>query len=295
MKILISGATGLVGKEVVNYLENKGYEVLKLQRKDPNILPYWNIEKKIVNFDKNRQIDVVIHLAGENISQNRWNRVKKDKILKSRVNGTRLLAEYILKQKVKPKVFISCSAIGFYGDRKDEILTEKSKKGEGFLSDVTYEWEKVSNLASDFGIRVVQIRLGMVLSKKGGALKKMVLPFKMGLGGTIGNGKQYISWISIQDLTRAIEYIIKTPTLKGAINLVAPNSVTNLEFTKTLGTVLHRPTFLPLPTFLIKIIFGEMGKELLLSSTRVKPIKLENSGFSFQYPKLKMALTQELG
>ncbi len=293
LKILISGASGLVGTEVVSYFENKGYDVLQLQRKNPKVLPYWDIEKQIVILDKNKQIDVIIHLAGESIAENRWSRSKKDKILKSRVNGTKLLAEYFSKAEIKPKVFISCSAIGFYGNRKDEVLTEDSEKGKGFLSDVTYEWERATIQASKVGIRVVNIRLGMVLSKKGGALKKMTLPFKMGLGGIIGDGNQYISWISIQDLVEATNHVIQTSALKGAINFVAPTPVTNHKFTKTLGNILHRPTFLPLPTFLTKIIFGEMGEELLLSSTRVKPEKLENSGFSFKYPKLEMALYEE--
>lgn len=282
-----------MGKEVVSYFELKGYEVLQLQRNNPNILPYWNIEEQIIKLDKNKQIDVVIHLAGESIAEGRWNRNKKDRILKSRVDGTKLLAEYFSKAKIKPRIFISCSAIGFYGNRKDEILTEKSKKGEGFLSDVTYEWERATILASNSGIRVANIRLGMVLSRKGGALKKMILPFKIGLGGIIGDGNQYISWISIQDLVKAIDYVIQTPSLDGAINFVSPNPITNYEFTKTLGNVLHRPTYLPLPTFLTKIIFGEMGEELLLSSIKVKPEKLENSGYNFKHSKLKTALTAQ--
>lgn len=294
MKILISGASGLVGTEVATYFENRGCDVLKLQRKDSKILPYWDIEKQIVTLDEDSQIDVVIHLAGESIAENRWSRSKKEKILKSRVDGTKLLADYFSKVKSKPKVFISCSAIGFYGDRKDEILIEDSQKGRGFLSDVTYQWERATVAATKAGIRVVNIRLGMVLSKKGGALKRMILPFKLGLGGKIGDGSQYISWIAIEDLAEAINHVIQTPMLKGAVNFVAPNPVTNQKFTQTLGDILHRPTFLPLPIFLTRLIFGEMGEELLLLSIRVKPEKLENSGFSFKYPMLETALSKQL-
>ncbi len=201
-----------------------------------------------------------------------------------------MLSTYFSKLENKPKVFISCSAIGFYGDCKNDNVTEENKKGKGFLSDVTDEWEKATNIASKAGIRVVNIRLGMVLSKEGGALKKMLFPFKMGLGGTIGDAKQYISWISIKDLPSSINHIIDNKDIKGAVNVVSPNPVTNYEFTKTLGKVLNRPTVLPLPKFLTKLIFGEMGEELLLSSIKVKPEKLLNTEFKFKYPKLEMAL-----
>ncbi len=290
MRILISGASGLIGKALSEYFQNKGYDILLLQRKDPAIKPYWNIEKQIITFNQDDQIDVVIHLAGESIFEGRWNQNKKERILKSRIEGTKLLSEYFSRIENKPKVFISCSAIGFYGHRENKILSESSKKGLGFLSDVCQEWENATSIAVQSKIRVVNIRLGMVLSEKGGALQKMILPFKMGLGGIIGNGKQYISWISIFDLLNAINHILENNTIEGPINIVTPNPVTNYEFTKTLGKVLHRPTILPLPALLAKIIFGEMAKELLLSSTRVMPEKLKSSGFQFQYPKLEKAL-----
>lgn len=290
MRILISGASGLIGKALSEYFQNKGYDILLLQRKDPAIKPYWNIEKQIITFNQDDQIDVVIHLAGESIFEGRWNQNKKERILKSRIEGTKLLSEYFSRIENKPKVFISCSAIGFYGHRENKILSESSKKGLGFLSDVCQEWENATSIAVQSKIRVVNIRLGMVLSEKGGALQKMILPFKMGLGGIIGNGKQYISWISIFDLLNAINHILENNTIEGPINIVTPNPVTNYEFTKTLGKVLHRPTLLPLPALLAKIIFGEMAKELLLSSTRVMPEKLKSSGFQFQYPKLEKAL-----
>ncbi len=290
MKILISGASGLIGKAITDYFQNDGHEILLLQRKTPAITPYWNIEKQVVVIGQNDQIDAVIHLAGESIAEGRWNQNKKERILKSRVEGTKLLSEYFSKVKLKPKVFISCSAIGFYGHRENENLTEASKKGTGFLSNVCQEWEKATAIAVQSGIRVVNIRLGMVLSGDGGALKKMILPFKIGFGGIIGNGKQYISWVSIHDLANAINHIIENQTIEGPVNIVTPNPVTNYDFTKILGTVLHRPTILPLPALLAKIIFGEMAEELLLSSTKVLPEKLINSGFNFQYPELKRAL-----
>ncbi len=290
MNILISGASGLIGKAIRDYSQKNGHKILSLQRKNPAITPYWNIEKQIVAIEQNDKIDAVIHLAGESIAEGRWNHNKKERILKSRIDGTKLLSEYFSKVEHKPKVFISCSAIGYYGHREDENLTEKSKEGTGFLSNVCQEWEKATAIAVQAEIRVVNIRLGMVLSGDGGALKKMILPFKIGLGGIIGNGKQYISWVTIHDIANAINHIIENQKIEGPVNIVTPNPVTNYDFTKILGKVLHRPTMLPLPALMAKIIFGEMAEELLLSSTKVTPEKLINSGFKFQYPELENAI-----
>jgi uncharacterized protein (TIGR01777 family) len=234
-------------------------------------------------------LDVVVHLAGENI-MGYWTQGKKERIRTSRVNGTRLLCQSLCQLRDPPSVFICASATGYYGNRGNEILTETSSKGEGFLADVCEEWEEATRAASERGIRTLNLRIGMVLSSEGGALKYMLPIFKGGLGGRIGPGNQYVSWIVIDDLVRIIEHVIKQEHLAGPINSVAPEPVTNAELTKTLGHVLHRPTFLSVPTFAVQLIFGELGKELLLSSQRVKPEKLEKSGFQFDYPHLEEAL-----
>jgi uncharacterized protein (TIGR01777 family) len=294
MKILISGASGLIGKALTDYLTIQGHDIFSLQRKSPLATPYWDIEHNIITLEKSLRIDAVIHLAGESIVEGRWNKRKKDKIANSRIKGTKLLADYFSKAAHKPKVFISCSAIGFYGNRQDETLTEQSEKGNSFLANVCQEWENAASSAAQAGIRVVYLRLGMVLSAHGGALQKMVLPFKMGLGGIIGNGRQYVSWVAIHDVARAVNHIIKNETIEGAVNIVSPNPVTNSTFTKFLGQTLHRPTFLPLPSFLVKLFFGEMAEELLLASAKVMPQKLLTSGYIFKYPELTIALKKYL-
>lgn len=290
MKILISGASGLIGSEITSFLINHKHQVIFLQRKSASQKPYWNIENEIIDIEDDLQIDVVINLAGESIAEGRWNQLKKEKIKNSRVKGTKLLSEYFSKVSYKPKVFISASAIGFYGDRGNEIITEASTKGTGFLSDVCYEWEEATNIVSEAGIRVANIRLGMVLSSNGGALQKMLLPFKIGLGGIIGNGKQYVSWVNISDVVGIINHIINNEELNGPINTVSPNPVTNYQFTKILGKQLNRPTVFPLPAFLAKLLLGEMAQELLLSSIKAIPGKLQQSGYSFKSPTLEEAL-----
>ena len=293
MKILISGASGLIGKAIASSLSQEGHHVLSLHR-NTTTTPYWDLENKIIELGDNQKIDVVIHLAGENIAQGRWNQQKKERILKSRVEGTKLISAYFSKAKYQPKVIISGSAIGIYGNRGNEELTEESSKGSGFLAKVCSQWEQAISSAVASGIRVVNVRFGMVLSAKGGALGKMLFPFKLGLGGRIGNGRQYISLITINDLAGVINHIINNENLSGPINVVSPNPVTNLEFTKVLGEILHRPTVMPLPAFLAKVIFGEMGEELLLSSTKVIPGKLLKSGYLFQEPTLNIALKKLL-
>jgi hypothetical protein len=290
MKILISGASGLIGTAIANSLVLKGHQVAALHRNTTKTTPYWNIAGKEINLGIDRQIDVVIHLAGESIVAGRWSRPKKERILKSRVEGTRLIADFFAKAAYQPKVIISASAIGFYGNRGNEELNEDSAKGSGFLADVCKQWEDATEAASKSGIRVVNIRSGMVLSAKGGALAKMLLPFKIGFGGIIGNGKQYISWITIDDVVGIINHIINNEDLHGPINLVSPNPVTNHCFTKELGKILNRPTIFLLPAFLARIIFGEMAEELLLTSAKVIPGKLQDSGYFFKNPTLDGAL-----
>jgi uncharacterized protein (TIGR01777 family) len=236
-----------------------------------------------------------VHLAGENIAGGRWTAAMKQKIRDSRVNGTRSLCEALARMESPPKVLVVASAIGFYGNRDDEIMDESSKAGEGFLSDVCREWEDATQAARDAGIRVVNLRIGVVLSPKGGALAKMLTPFKLGGGGIIGNGRQYWSWISIDDVAGAIHHALMTDSLSGPVNAVAPNAPMNREFTKTLGRVLRRPTILPMPAFAAKLALGEMANDLLLASTRVEPTKLIESGYKFRQPTLEKSLRHILG
>lgn len=235
-------------------------------------------------------IDGVIHLAGENIASRRWSTAQKARIRDSRVRGTTLLAQTLASISPPPKVFISASAIGYYGNRKDEILTEESQPGEGFLPDVSIAWENAAKPATEAGIRTVHPRIGIVLSPDGGALGKMLVPFKLGLGGIIGSGNQYMSWITLDDLVSLFLFAIDDKSISGAINTVSPTPVTNREFTKTLGRVLSRPTIFPLPAFAAKLALGEMADALLLASTRVISSRLENTNFSFAHPHLEPAL-----
>ncbi|NNJ70538.1 MAG: TIGR01777 family protein [Kiritimatiellales bacterium] len=281
MKVIISGSHGLVGSALKAHLEADGCSVEALSRDFT----------KPINFEG---VDAVVHLAGESIATGRWNTSKKKRIEESRVVGTRQLAEQLAKSPAKPKVFISASAIGYYGDRDDEILSEESAAGTGFLSSVCEKWEESTLPAESAGIRTVKIRTGIVLSKKGGALAKMLPPFKMGGGGKLGNGRQYMSWISLYDMVGIIRFLIENENIHGPVNLVAPNAVTNLEFTKVLGTVLHRPVIMPLPAFAARLIFGEMADALLLSSTRVIPQKLLDNGYQFKHADLQPALEDSL-
>jgi uncharacterized protein (TIGR01777 family) len=235
----------------------------------------------------------VIHLAGESII-GRWTAAKKQRIRESRVAGTRNLAQALANAKVKPGVFISSSAIGYYGNRGDEILKEESSAGTGFLPEVCREWEVATEAATKAGIRTVQIRTGIVLTATGGALAKMLTPFKLGLGGILGNGQQWMSWIDIQDMVAGIQHILKTDRLRGPVNMVTPAPVTNVEFTKTLASALSRPAIFPVPGFMVKLAFGEMGETVLLGSQRVEPGKLVASGYSFQFRELRASLMNGL-
>lgn len=292
MKILITGASGLIGSALQKSFKEKGYEILLASRKeaadDKHI--QWSIEDGFVDAQKLEGIDAVVHLAGESVNGLRWTDEKKKAIRESRVKGTRNVVDAISKLKKKPKVLVSASAIGFYGNRGDEELTESFAAGDTFLAEVSKEWESESRRAEDAGIRTVLLRTGIVLSKDGGALGTMLLPFKMGVGGVVGDGKQWMSWISLDDHIAAINFAIENENIRGAVNSVSPHPVTNQEFTKVMGDVLYRPTFIPLPEFAVSMIFGEMGDELLLASTKVLPKRLEDAGFEFKYPELKPAL-----
>jgi uncharacterized protein (TIGR01777 family) len=240
-------------------------------------------------------LDAAVHLAGENLATGRWTAEKKARIRESRVNGTRFLCEALVRLAQPPKALMCASAIGYYGDRGEAILREDSPAGSGFLAEVCRAWEGAAAAAVQQGIRVVHLRIGVVLSPAGGALAKMLTPFKMGLGGKIGSGQQYMSWIALDDLLGIIHHALTSDTLQGPVNAVAPQPVTNVEFTTTLGRVLARPTLLPMPAFAARLAFGEMAQELLLASTRVVPASLLASGYGFRYPELEGALRHLLG
>ena len=292
MKVLITGAGGLIGTELQKSFAEKGYDMLLASRKEPVDEQHiqWSVEEGFAGPERLEGIDAVVHLAGENVSGLRWTEEKKRAIRDSRVLGTRSVVDAISKLKQRPKVLIAASAIGFYGERGDEEVTESSVAGDNFLAEVSKAWEAESRRAEDAGIRTVLLRTGIVLSKDGGALGTMLLPFKMGVGGVVGSGKQWMSWISMDDHVAVINYAIEHEELRGAVNSVSPNPVTNEEFTKVLGEVLYRPTFLPLPEFAVSMVFGEMGDALLLASTKVMPKRLEDAGFEFKYPDLKPAI-----
>lgn len=296
MKILITGASGLIGRELRKSLEKKGRELLLAGRRSPekpNQIK-WTAEEGFSEPERLEGLDAVIHLAGESISGIRWTEEKKKAIRDSRVNGTRSVVDTLAKLDTKPKVFISGSAIGIYGNRGDEIMTESEPPGDNFLADVCKAWEAESLRAERLGIRTVLLRTGIVLSKEGGALGTMLTPFKLGVGGVVGSGKQWMSWISLADEIAVINFVLENESVSGPINLVSPNPVTNEEFTKTLGEIIHRPTILPLPKFAVKMVFGEMGDALLLDSTRAVPKRLQDLGYQFEFTDLRSALTEAL-
>ena len=293
MNILLTGSTGLVGKALSTYLKQQGHHIYPLHRNplSKNNKHYWFPKENRIHLDNDIKLDAVIHLAGENIADMRWSHKKKDDILNSRVDGTLLLAKTLAELEHKPKVLISASAIGYYGDTADNIVDEKCERGSGFLSDIATLWEAATREAELAGIRTIHIRTGIVLSTHGGVLAKMLLPFKIGLGGVVGNGKQYMSWVSINDVVVIIETMLNDNSLSGAFNLVAPTPVTNYTFTNTLGHTLNRPTFFPLPAIMARLIFGEMADALLLSSSRVSPTRLQSYGYKFIDDELQKTLS----
>ena len=297
MKVLVSGASGLVGSALKNHLVSQGHEVVPLIRAKQSPgdgIPWWDPSTGRVELGSQGAFDAVVHLAGENIASGRWTSERMQRIRSSRVDGTHALCTALAGCKKLPNCLIAASAIGYYGNRGSDSLSESSGPGSGFLSDVVQEWEATTEVAADVGIRVVNLRIGVVLSTKGGALAKMLTPFKLGIGGVVGRGRQIMSWIDIEDLTRVVEFCLSNEQMEGAVNAVAPNPVSNREFTKALGCALHRPTTFPLPAFVVRILFGQMGDELLLRGSKVLPDALGKTQFSFKYPTLKSSLSHLL-
>jgi uncharacterized protein (TIGR01777 family) len=290
-KVLVSGSSGLIGRALLASLASSGYQVFRLVRVssgEPAGEVGWDPAVPL-SPQAASGYDAVVHLAGESIV-GRWTEAKKKRIRDSRVVGTQNLARGLAAAPERPRVLVCASAIGFYGNRGDELLSEKSASGSDFLSGVCREWEAASQSAADAGIRVAQVRIGIVLSKDGGALARMLTPFRLGVGGPIGNGRQWWSWVHVADVVGAIHHVLKTDLLQGPVNVVAPRPVTNTDFTRILAKALSRPAIFPMPAFVARAAFGQMADELLLASQRVEPAKLVSSGYPFRFSDLGKAL-----
>ncbi len=298
MRILVSGSSGLIGSALLPFLLADGHAVTRLVRSkgaggdEGSIL--WDPQAGMIEAQALEGFDAVVHLAGENIAGGRWTAARKARIRDSRVKGTQLLAMTLAGLARPPRVLVTASAVGYYGDRGDQLLAEESPPGKGFLAELCREWEMAADPARAKGVRVVNLRIGLVLSGTGGALARMLPAFKLGVGGLIGSARQYWSWIAIDDLVGAIHQALATESLCGPVNAVAPRAVTNREYTKTLGRVLSRPTIFPLPAFAARLALGEMANELLLASQRLEPACLVASGYKFLYPELEDALRHVL-
>jgi uncharacterized protein (TIGR01777 family) len=297
MKVLVSGSTGLIGTALVSRLREAGHVVVRLVRnasssEDEAVV--WDPAAGTLDGDRLAGLDAAVHLAGESVGTTRWTAEKKARIRDSRVQGTRLLAGALAGCTQPPGVFACASAIGYYGSRGDDVLTEESTPGKGFLAGVCREWEAAAREASRPETRVVNLRFGVVLSADGGALASMLPLFRKGAGGRVGNGRQWWSWITLEDAVAAIEHVIATPPVEGPVNVVAPEPVTNRTFTTELARALGRPALLPLPAFAARLALGEMADELLLASARAQPARLVDTGFCFRQPKLEGALASVL-
>ena len=280
MKIAITGATGFIGKRLIELSTAQGHSFVALSRD--------NYKASAME-----GVDAIVHLAGEPVAQ-RWSPAVKDRILRSRVEGTGNLVNAIGKMERKPKVLVCASAIGFYGARGDEVMVETSSPGSGYLPDVCVAWEGAADQAAQLGVRVVKLRIGMVLGRGGGALQTMETPFKLGVGGTLGSGKQWMSWIHLDDIVSLIQFAINTETMVGPVNATAPNPVRNADFTRLYAAALHRPAFFPVPEMALHLLYGEMS-QVILSSQRILPAVAERMGFQFRYPDLALALKEIYG
>lgn len=295
LQVAVTGASGFVGRAVVASLRKDGHRVLSLVRRPtPGDTATWDPATGAIDRDALEGLDAVVHLAGEDISHGRWTADKKRRIRQSRVAGTSLLAGALATLTHRPAVLVSTSAVGIYGDRGDEVLTESSPAGVGFLADVGTAWEAATTPAAAAGIRVACLRFGIVLDPAGGALERMLLPFRLGVGGPLGSGRQWVSWLTRAELVRIIRFAIATPTLTGPANAVSPSPVTFAELAQTLGQVLRRPALLPVPPFALRLLFGEMADGMLLASQRCLPEALLAAGYQFQSPDLEAALRDQL-
>lgn len=295
MKALVTGASGFIGSALMRALREAGHESVALARRAPRpgaAEIQWD-PAGAIDGTKFSGADAVVHLAGESVA-GRWSEARKARILNSRVQGTQTVAASMARATPRPRVLVSASANGIYGDTADRIVTEAQPPGSTFLAEVGRQWENATRAASEAGIRVVMLRIGLVLSGEGGALPRMLPPFRMGVGGRLGDGRQWISWIALEDLLALILHALANESVRGPVNAVAPNPVTNAEFTRALGSVLHRPTLFPVPAFVVRTVFGEMGQELLLASNRALPQAALTSGFQFRYPEIKGALEHVL-
>jgi hypothetical protein len=293
MRALVTGAGGFLGSAVVGALRAAGHQVLRLVRREPvsgDDEIFWDPAAGRLDPRLLEGLQAVVHLAGENIAAGRWTPARKARIRASRIDATRLLCEALAGTAAPPTVLLCASAVGIYGDRGAELLTEESPPGTGFLAELCRDWEGATSRAADCGIRVVHLRFGLVLSPAGGALGRMLPLFRLGLGGVIGGGEQFMSWISLPDALNVIEYGLATNTWAGPVNVVAPTPVSHREFVQTLARALRRPALAPLPAFAVRLLLGKMGRETLLSSARVRPVKLEQSGFPFAHGDLSGAL-----
>ena len=290
MHILISGTSGLIGQALTRYLRQQGHKVEQLIRDNHHQAFHWQPHKALIHLPASIHLDAVINLNGVNIADRLWSKKRKQAIIDSRIESTQLLAKTLAQHPHPPKILINASAIGYYGDTGSNEVDETSPAGNNFLTKIVTQWERSAQAAVDAGIRTVFIRSGVVLSSRGGALAKMLLPFKLGLGGKIGSGLQYMSWISLEDEIRAIEFILNHGDINGAVNLTSPHPISNSYFNKALAKALTRPALLPMPAFIVRLLFGEMGDLLLLGSARVKPGVLIEQGFEFNLPEINTAL-----